>query len=157
MFTLPHGIRSHGSIVRQAFAEGLLTRGGDADGMTLVHAEQFVQLLLGFGVGYSDIATGTDALVSSVRVFAEVVGSLGRGVDSIAAIADGVWVVQGHGLLGDTLRICPAQRLNKNWSTQSTHLPKQNESMLPVCRTLARIPGQRKSPESSSTSPTFTK
>ena len=80
MFTLPHGVGAHGSIVRQAFAEGLLPWGGDADGMTLVHAVQFVQLLLSFGVGYSDIATGTDALESSVRVLAEVVGALGRGV-----------------------------------------------------------------------------
>lgn len=97
MFTLPNGVGAHGPIVRQAFAEGLLPWGGDADGMTLVHAVQFVQLLLGSGVGYSDIATGTDALVSSVRVLAEVVSALGRGVDSVAAIADGVRVVQGHG------------------------------------------------------------
>lgn len=97
MFTLPHGVGAHGSIVGQAFAEGLLPWGGDAYGMTLVHAVQFVQLLLSSGVGYSDIATGTDALVSSVRVLAKVVGALGRGIDSIVTIADGVWVVQGHG------------------------------------------------------------
>jgi hypothetical protein len=62
-----------------------------------------------------------------------------------------------RGLLSDNLCVCRAQRLNKNWSTLPSRSPKRNESMLPEYFTRALVPGQRKSPESSITSPTFAK
>jgi hypothetical protein len=40
-----------------------------------------------------------------------------------------------HALSSDTLRVCPALRLNNNCSTPSKRSPKRNESMLPVSLT----------------------